>query len=113
MPIQGIYLEIFYLDVFYYYSITENRLRYCLIIKAFLVAFLGIFVQYILHKMSVASIGYSTALFATIGILCGFQAGNQFNSKSIFFYTWLRRLHYWLYWERAMKGQIMQLISVD
>ena len=74
---------------------------------------LGNFCSIYLHKMSVASIGYSTALFATIGILCGFQAGNQFNSKSIFFIPGYGVLHYWLYWERAMKGQIMQLISVD
>lgn len=71
----------------FFIIILSRRIGYGIaLLLSILGGILGNFCSIYLHKMSVASIGYSTALFATIGILCGFQAGNQFNSKSIFLY---------------------------
>lgn len=71
----------------FFIIILSRRIGYGIaLLLSILGGILGNFCSIYLHKMPVESIGYSTALFATIGILCGFQARKPFKTKNIFLY---------------------------
>lgn len=71
----------------FFIIILSRRIGYGIaILLSIFGGILGNFCSIYLHQLPVTSIGYSTALFATIGILCGFQAGNPLKTKSLFLY---------------------------